>query len=149
MLDYAFPYTDPATGSAYAAAASALKAALQAPDGAAFTASKMQYLAARNRLQRTVSDADWRYFEFQLWQEGVARWTEIELGHRHPDDTIRAEAAASGRRVLTDLTGSDLAARQRLAVYDFGAAEAMLLERIDPRWRETYPRTLALGDLFK
>ena len=38
------------------------------------------YAEARTAFAASVDAQDWKYFDFQLWQEGVARWTEIELG---------------------------------------------------------------------
>ena len=54
----------------------ALSAALEAPPEGRIAARK-NVLAAREALQGRLSDADYRYFEFQLWQEGVARFAEI------------------------------------------------------------------------
>jgi len=97
---------------------------------------------------RSVGAANWRYAEFELWKEGVARWTEIELGKTFPDPAIKASANQLEHQVRAWLDKPDIANAGREFVYPYGAAEAMLLEACDPRWRARYPKTLALGPLL-
>jgi hypothetical protein len=148
MLNYAFPYADAHVGRAYAAASNKLADALAARGAPGFTAAVERFLTARRDFAASVGQRDWRYLEFQLWQEGVARWTDIALGLRHPDSELRADAAASERRTIESLRKPDLATQGRELAYTYGAGEAMLLEAIGPEWRRRYPRVLALGPLF-
>ena len=148
MLNYAFPYDRKDVAAAFARASLALAAALEARDGPAFAGSLEAYMQARKRLAATVSAQDWRYFEFQLWQEGVARWSEIEAAALSPDPAVRAAAAARRASTLQQLKSPDLAARGRIAVYPFGAGEAMLLEACDPVWRKLYPDLTSLKPLL-
>lgn len=61
---------------------------------------------------------------------------------------MSAEADERERELLAELRAPDLAARQRLAAYAFGAGEAMVLEACGPGWRVRYPALLALGPLL-
>jgi len=106
------------------------------------------YLRLRRAFAAAAGARNWRYFEFQLWQEGVARWTEIAITRLWPDPSMRAEADAYEREILAALAAPDLAGRQRVAVYPMGAGEAMLLEACGPAWRALYPSMLSLGPLF-
>jgi hypothetical protein len=148
MLNYAFPYADAAVGNAHARASVALKAAIVAQKKDVAAATK-HYLTTRSELQKSLSARDWRYFEFQLWQEGVARWTEFTLGAKSKDESVRAAATLSRQKTLDALATPTLKAEGRVAVYAFGAGEAMLLDRIDPQWRRCYLRDFALGPRFE
>lgn len=145
MLDYPFPYESPGVGAAFKVAARSLGAAVEASDEALLEAVRT-YLAARRALASTVSEKDWRYYEFQLWQEGVARWTEIAIGELSADPATAEAARTRRQRTVAALADLDLTTGARETAYPFGAAEAMLLERIDPDWRGCYRVTLQLGD---
>lgn len=148
MLDYRFPYTEPRVAAAFAGASRALAEAIEAPDPRTFKARLEVYLQARRTLEATVSQKDWRYFEFQLWQEGVARWTELDVAKRFPDRAVRSSGAAVWLETLTDLRNPDLARAGRTAVYAFGAGEAALLERIGRAWRADYRLHLSMGPIM-
>lgn len=110
------------------------------------------YLAARSRLREGLSGADYRYMSFQLWQEGVARYTEYRVANaaarfHEPlasfraleDFTPYAEAADSLRRAhIAELERVDLAGWQRVAFYPVGAAEALILDAEQPAWQHRY-----------
>lgn len=148
MLNYAFPYERKDVAAAFAQASLALAAAVEARDGPAFAGSLEAYMQARKRLAATVDARDWAYFEFQLWQEGVARWSEIEAAALSPDPAVRAAADERRASTLQQLRTPDLAGRGRVAVYPFGAGEAMLLEACDPVWRKLYPDLTSLKPLL-
>jgi hypothetical protein len=148
MLNFPFPYSDAGAAAGFAAVSNALADALQARNSPGFLPAFDAFLAARRAFAARVGERDWRYFEFQLWQEGVARWTEITLGRAYPDAGVRSASAAFEARTLSALRTPDLAARRREAVYPYGAGEAMLLEACGRAWRKAYPGVLALGPLL-
>lgn len=84
------------------------------------------------------------HLDFQLWQEGVARRTEIKIGLRSRNSGLVAEARTMRRTILTTLSQMDAQPPAREIVYPLGAAEAMLLDRLDPDWRGCYRVTLGL-----
>lgn len=149
MLNYAFPYDRPEVGAAYAAAAGALLAAIEARGTDAFRARLADYAGRRRAFAAAAGERNWRYLDFQLWQEGVARWTEIALGRGSSDAAMRAEAEAREAEALAELRRPDLARQQRLVAYPMGAGEAMLLEACGPGWRARYPSLLAMGPLIE
>ena len=148
MLNYAFPYDRKDVAAAFAQASLALAAAVEARGGPAFAGSFEAYMQARKRLAATVEARDWAYFEFQLWQEGVARWSEIEAAALSPDPAVRVAAVERRAATLEQLRTPDLAGRGRVAVYPYGAGEAMLLEACDPSWRKLYPDFVSLKPLL-
>jgi hypothetical protein len=136
MLDYAFPYDSVPVQQAVRGLATALGHALDAPPGARSSALKV-VLSARENLRRRLTAADYRYFEFQLWQEGVARFIEYAaaraasahsgtpsaafegLADYQPYSAAAAEARGGLRRELEQLA---LGRQRRIAFYPLGAA---------------------------
>ena len=62
-------------------------AAVTEKDDGAFAKLAEQYVAERKKFLAQLSLDDHKYFSFQLWQEGIARYTQI----------MAAKAAASYR----------------------------------------------------
>lgn len=149
MLNYAFPYSDPAVVSAFDRASHALAAAVDARGKPGFRRALKRYLAVRSQLAAATGAKNWRYAELELWKEGVARWTEIQLGKRYPDAAVRASALDLERKTRSWLGAPDLPGAGREFVYPVGASEAMLLEACGPQWRRDYPKQLALGPLLE
>ncbi|HYT04238.1 MAG TPA: hypothetical protein VEM13_05085 [Gemmatimonadales bacterium] len=154
MLTYPFPFDSVAVAARVAELARALDAAVAALFGGdrAPTAALAAYAAARRRLQEVVSADDYRYLCFQLWQEGVARYVEyrgaVVAAERYsPTAAFRAlpdvvDFAATAERLRRDLRGAlsgvNLAKQRREIFYPMGAATALLLDAIAPRWQERY-----------
>lgn len=152
MLNFAFPYERAEVAQQFSVASRALADALGARKGKEFREKLSAYLSERKRLRDLLAADDDKYLSFQLWKEGVARYTEFrvasEAAARYKptrefaslkDFTPFAEdAARSLSAVMDDLEKMSLGERRRTAFYPFGAAEALLLDRARPRWREKY-----------
>jgi hypothetical protein len=152
MLDYAFPYDSAPVQQAVRGLAIALGQALDAPPGGR-SSDLTKVVSARDRLRGLLTAADYRYFEFQLWQEGVARFIEYAtaqaaaresgrpaaefegLADYEPYSAAAAEARRSLRRELEQLV---LGRQRRIAFYPLGAATALLLEETRPGWKRAY-----------
>lgn len=163
MLDYPFPYDSAPVQRALRRLARDVVRALGAPADRRLEAVNAA-VDSRTGLRRLLSPADYRYFEFQLWQEGVARFIEYAVARAaadagpplepfltQPDYTpYCAEADRAYRRLRRDLEQLDLGRERRLAFYPLGAAIALLLEETDPGWRRTYlERPFVLASLLK
>ena len=152
MLNYPFPYSDPAVDSAYTVMARALSNALKAVGSGAFRRRAATFASARIAFQHALKPADYRYFAFQCWQEGVARYTEIAIARlaasAHRDDpafltdvqshALAADADATYSRLLRRLDGADLKGDERVNFYALGAGEALVLDELHPEWRSQY-----------
>ena len=151
MLNYPFPYGDAAVGAAFAHLRDSLVASLREQDPVKFAALASTYRAERKTFLARLAPDDRKYLSFQIWQEGIAHYTQV----------VAAEAAASyaptpeysaladvrpladvGRtmraQTLAALGQVDLASAERVAVYPFGCAEGFLLDRLDPKWKAEY-----------
>ena len=153
MLNYAFPYKDDRIKEQFAALSKLLARALQAGKKSEFSASLSAYLQARKGFQQMLTPDDYRYCSFQIWQEGIARYTEFRMADLatkkyRPTKEFRAlkdytplrevADAILYKQILTSLPTLELDRSERLVFYPFGAAEGLLLDRANPKWRSRY-----------
>lgn len=143
MLDYPFPYTDPVVGAAVDDMTRTGIAFLNATSPETRKAAIADYLKARRRAMRAVTPDQWRYYEFQIGQEGVARWTERALAmaaSRHSRAMIRAATDRRSWRInsMRSVGQQGLRIWKRSAFYELGAVEAEMLDRIGAPWRQAY-----------
>ena len=79
MLNYAFPYERKEVQEQFAAMSKLLAAAMEAPKRE--RAKRLRdYLEARQKFQQLLEPDDYKYFSFQVWKEGIARYTEYRVG---------------------------------------------------------------------
>lgn len=152
MLNYPFPYASVELKQHFSLLSSLLAQALQAKSNSDFSTKLSAYLAARRTLEKMLTPDDYRYFSFQLWQEGIARYTEYriaELASRRyrPRKEFQAlkdykpfgEIADDIKKgILKELSTSRLDDYQRVTFYPLGAGEGLLLDRANPGWRKRY-----------
>ena len=148
MLNFPFPYADSEVQQRYVEATQALLAAVEARGSASFRGRLRDYLDARRAFAAAAGERNWRYFDFQLWQEGVARWTEIAVSRASGKSVAAAHAGVHEAKMLDMLRRPNLNRHRRVAVYAYGMAEAMLLDACGPAWRDRYPSELGLGPLL-
>jgi hypothetical protein len=153
MLNFPFPYDSVEVVKAYTEAAHSLLSAIRCTptEQAEYTQS---FLNALDRLKGLLSSDDSKYFSFQCWQEGVARYTELKVaemaaGKEHATGDLRSlrdyrsfkEVADSIRAgIFTQLANPSLTGLKRVAFYSLGAGEAMLLDKARPGWKQNYYR---------
>lgn len=151
MLNYAFPYADPEVKRRFDALSRLLAEALQSRRED-FPARLAAYLSARREFAALLKTDDYRYFSFQVWQEGLARYTEYRVAElaakkykpsrefRSLKDYKTFQEVADGamRGILKELTTLRLDEYQRVAFYPVGAGEGLLLDRINGRWQRRY-----------
>ncbi len=152
MLNYPFPYDSAIVATAFSNLCSQLASALKARGSASFRGEVDRYLEARKEFKNLLKEDDYRYFSFQLWQEGISRYTEYRVAslasksyvpskefQQLPDFTPFEVVAENLRKGIVDaLPALNLAESKRSAFYPFGAAEGLLLDAINPRWQEEY-----------
>ena len=150
MLNYPFPYTSPPVAQQVRLLCDLLVEALN--DKTHSSSKLAKYLAARDALKKLLTAADYKYLSFQLWKEGIARYTEDRVAHwaatnyeptrefRELKDftTFTAAAAQVRAGIINELSTLKLDEYQRVAFYPLGAAEGLLLDRADPTWRRRY-----------
>src|SRR5208283_893952 len=159
MLNYPFPYDNPDVASAFEYLRDTLLNALNEVDQQKFHPLVKKYLQERKRFFAQLLPGDHKYFSFQLWQEGVARYIQIKSAEAAgdyqpsaayaalPDYTPFSTYALTARaRTLDELRHIDITQSKREVFYSFGAAEALLLDRINPGWKDEYFQHLLTTD---
>ena len=151
MLDYPFPYDSVPVQMLFSAWTRELHGALSSDSVGAGRAQAIA--SAASKLRAALSPDDYRYLAFQMWQEGVARYTELAVARlaaaRHapgadfralPDYTAFSAAAdALEQGIMRELTTRSLARDRRIAFYALGAATVLVRERsAGLHWRERY-----------
>lgn len=152
MLEYPFPYSDPSVSNAVGALGRAARAlAGSAREGEVPDQAVRGYLGLREALTRTIRPEDNRYLAFQTWQEGVARYAELDAAIHAAQtfavsDRFRALPGFVPFDVVADslwkeieaAVDRDLTGSARVYFYALGALEAVALEALRPGWRERY-----------
>lgn len=152
MLNYAFPYGDREVQERYSALGRLLAEALSARTKEERASKLAAYLGARREFQQSLNAEDYKYLSFQLWQEGIARYTEYRVAqfaaeYYRPTKEFRAlkdydpfaklaEDLRAG--IFKQLLTEQLGVSKREVVYPFGAAEGLLLDAARPSWRRRY-----------
>lgn len=153
MLDYPFPYGNSKVGAAYAALSHQLAIALAATDARTTQNESATFVLMLRAFSASLQDGDRKYFAFQCWQEGVARYTEFAVAkaaaqaHASSEpfltdaqaSLLAADSDGTYARVIAELNDAPALARdKRVAFYAFGAGEAMLLDRVRQGWHANY-----------
>jgi hypothetical protein len=152
MLNYPFPYDSARVQEKFTAMTHALLDALAQMDQASLNKKVVAYNRATKEFRASVPSEAEKYFAFQLWQEGVARYTEVMLAELaaksytpSPEFAALPDFASFGTvgmairtRIMSDLGTLSLAKSRREVVYSVGAAEALLLDRANPAWRRDF-----------
>jgi hypothetical protein len=152
MLNYPFPYDWPEMKDHFSLLTKLLLEALQAAPKSDFKLKLAAYLKQRHELEQTLSPDDYRYFSFQMWQEGIARYTEYRIAkmaaerykvsqafRKLKDYKSFAEVADQIKSgIIRRLQEGKLADDKRLIFYALGAGEGLLLDRVNPHWRDRY-----------
>jgi hypothetical protein len=116
------------------------------------------YLTERKAFAASLKQNDFTYASFQLWQEGIARYTQYRMAelagrkmkpstafHSLPDFVpFDKEADRLLAATLQEMRDLDLTKWERTVFYPFGAVEGLLLDGLDPSWRSRY-----LNDKFE
>lgn len=109
-----------------------------------------KHLKLKAELKAIVGDEHYRYLNLQLWQEGYARFLEFSLlkhwitnfdsidQSRFKKNELSVYLEQYQSKVLTNLESSALDEIKRVYFYALGAAEAMLIEEVNPDWKSEY-----------
>lgn len=152
MLNYPFPYSEKNTATSFNQLAKQLAKVLEIQDQSTFQNEVKTYLKMREEFNQSLKPNDYKYLSFQLWKEGIARYTEYQvaalaaqnyqpgkafksLKDFHPYSQV---ATAMKKNILSGLNSIDLEKSQREVAYPFGSGEALLLDKAKIEWKNRY-----------
>lgn len=149
MLNYPFPYEK--VPDNFGNLRELLLAALAESDPHKFHAAADKYVSARKEFFAHLSPEDSKYLNFQLWQEGIARYTQVKTAEAAANysptpeyqaladyESFSAYASQARKQTLDELRSIDMSKEKREAVYAWGAGEGFLLDRLEPKWQQEY-----------
>lgn len=161
ILNYSFPYDNPEVVKGFSHLRDLLLRVLEETDPKEFKKLATEYLRERQLVFARLAPDDHKYFSFQLWQEGIARYTQIKAAEGaaiyKPSseyvaltdyEPFASYARRVGAETLDELQQADLAKLKRVFVYSFGAAEGLLLDRLTSNWKSEYFNHLLSTDFF-
>lgn len=151
MLNYPFPYENRIVDSVYTLMTKKLVSIF---DDNKFTNENLnEYLTLRDNFVNLLNGKDSKYFSFQLWQEGIARYTEIQIARllsENKDEyipqmktlsdfkdynSIYNQSYSNSRNLLN---GLKLNESKRNCFYPLGAFEGLLLDKFSKPWKLEY-----------
>lgn len=152
MLNYKFPYDGYEVRQQFFVMSRLLADALKSKQSADFSANLSAYLTARQQLKEMLNGDDYKYLSFQLWKEGIARYTEYHVAKLAATDYKPTKAFAALKdftsyqsvadqvmnRTLNELSTLELEKSKRVSFYAMGAGEGLSLDRVNPQWRDRY-----------
>lgn len=153
MLNYPFPYEDEKINAVYDLCKKSLARIFRNKNETQFQDLYEIYKSRRTNLIESLSENDYKYFSFQIWQEGIARYTEIKLLRVLMEDNYifsKEVQKLNDYKSLEDhyddyytnalnlLNGLSLRDSERNCFYAFGAFERLLLDKVNPEWKKIY-----------
>ncbi|GAB5400540.1 MAG: hypothetical protein Aureis2KO_21250 [Aureisphaera sp.] len=151
QLNFPFPYDDPKANKNYQAYRQALLTCYQNLDQAQGNTHYDQYIREKKRFMNYISKNDRKYWSFQLWKEGIARYTELQylnaLVNYSPSNELKKlkDYVPFNELRVTFLTNQlqrvidwELSDQKRTVVYSLGMVEGVVLDHFNSNWKETY-----------
>jgi hypothetical protein len=157
MLNYKFPYEDSLVNNAFNDLKINLLNAYNAIGEKSFKKKVSKYIRSKTAFKKIVTKKDSKYFEFQLWQEGLARYTEYEIlsylnnkGYEFSEDfkslpdyeSLFDNFQKRLKRLSEEIEKVNLKDNQRSCFYSMGAMEGLILNKYKPSWRKKYFKNL-------
>jgi hypothetical protein len=153
MLNYPFSYEDDNVNMLYDASKNSLAEIFENGDPSRFDDLFEAFKNNRMQFVRSLSEKDYWYFSFQIWQEGIARYTELKQMQLMLDDGYEFSTEVQLlkdykplKELYTDYyagainTVNKLSLKEdkRICFYAFGALEGLLLDKVNPGWKDDY-----------
>ncbi|MCB0726047.1 MAG: hypothetical protein KDD00_01185 [Ignavibacteriae bacterium] len=152
MLNYNFPYDNKEISEQYQKLTQSAKKTYLSESDKEFNINLGVYKAERAKFKSMLNDNDYKYFSFQLWQEGLARYTEIKIADKIKDiykpskelseleDYISMESFYEDilSKLLRKADTQSLQEDGRVCFYTLGALEGLILDRSNPGWQDLY-----------
>ena len=117
-----------------------------------FEINLKNYLSEREKFRSLLDKKDYDYFSFQIWQEGIARYTETEIAkalknnykpsdeYSQMKDYISFDSVYEKviNKLLAKADKQELSENQRNCFYTLGALEGLILDKVNPAWKDLY-----------
>jgi len=154
MLDYNFPYDNKKVNEIFKRYSQSICQTLKSQDKDDLKDKRKQYLNDQKKLHKYLTSNDYSYLQFQIWQEGVATYTQyryFDFVNRHNrffKETYALDFKSKDKEFLKTyediLLKKDLQKSKRKMFYSVGLLRGVINDKINPNWRKDYFETLTL-----
>lgn len=153
MISYPFPYDSSWIENKYTDFKASLLKAVSTINTKSFQENVNIYKRYRKQFQQLLKEPDYKYFSFQIWQEGIARYTEYKYLELITAANYQTDTETKQLKDFTDfkqykdkfyndeikkLSENTLKEKNRLCFYSIGFAEGLLLDKLNPDWRSQF-----------
>lgn len=147
MLNYKFPYSNKKVGFFFREMGRLLLDSIDKKNKSQF----YKYQAVKKSMLKHLSKDDYNYMNFQMWQEGISRYIELQSlsvlarqsfsseflalnDYERPIDIYERKLALNRKR----LKEKSLSELKRGAFYVLGLFEGIALDIFKPSWKKSY-----------
>ncbi len=151
MLNYPFSYDSLPVIKQYELFSNALYNTIKKARKPAFKLHYKRFTKERQAFKKILRPDDYKYFSFQMWQEGLATYTEyhfLQLLKSYPLSEevtnlagftpLKKYTPEFYQTQLNSLAQLKLANEKRVCFYAVGFGEGLLLDSVNPGWRKLY-----------
>jgi Zn ribbon nucleic-acid-binding protein len=152
MLNYDFPYENEIISNQYKSLVQSAKVALMNFYFQESDSLIKKYFSEREKFKSLLKEDDYKYFSFQIWQEGIARYTEVKIveciknGYNFSeafntlDDIVPEDSffVSIYQELLRRADNQNLSTDKRNCFYTLGALEGLLADAINQDWKDQY-----------
>jgi hypothetical protein len=148
MINFPFPYNSKEAGEQIAVVNGLLNELLVEYNEDKFN----RFLNERAKLKDIFGEENYKYFSFQVWQEGLARYTEMKVMEMLNEGYTPTKAFQNlsdyqnvsevviyaFKELQKTLSNAKLDEYERVLFYSIGAGEGLLLDKVNPDWKKKY-----------
>ena len=153
MLNYKFPYDNKEADEQYGIMLKAMKDVLEFYGTKEYEMMLSDFKNERAKFKRLLDEKDYAYFSFQNWQEGIADYTEMKLMELLQKDKYEVSDAVKRLSDYIPLDSftvkyynnkinlaqyEELNKDKRVCFYTSGSLEGLILDKVNPDWRDLY-----------
>lgn len=150
MLDYEFPYNDTTINNLFKKYSHSIIEMYESLNKGNFKEKKRQFLIDQAEIKNLLSPNDYTYLQFQIWQEGIATYTEYKYlkSLSNKSNLFKEEHAVDFsykdekllKNYISSLVENDLQNNKRNIFYSIGLLKGIIKDEKNPEWRMNYFR---------
>jgi len=154
MLDYNFPYNEVSVINLFNKYSNLIYETYRTLDKDDFQKKINQYLLVETEIQNCLTLDDYDYFMFQIWQEGIARYTEfrylkvLDLNKKYFKDVYNLDFTSKDEKLvntyINSLLNNGLQKRKRHIFYSLGLLKGIINDKAYPEWKKEYFKSLKI-----
>jgi hypothetical protein len=154
MLDYNFPYNKESVINLFNKYSNLIYETYRTLDKKDLKKKINQYKLVEIEIQNSLTQDDYDYFIFQIWQEGIARYTEfrylklLNINKKYLKDVYSLDYTSKEKKLvntcISRLLNNDLQSNKRHIFYSLGLLKGIINDKTYPKWQNSYFKSLKI-----